>query len=111
MKPFRFPLQPLRAVRQHKEQLARERYVRAVRVCEEAAARAESAREELTVCWQMRSDKLEAGATGGDLVRARAWCQALEVRVKERTAALQTARQAAEAVWQELTLATREREA
>ncbi len=46
----------------------------------------------------------------GELLRARAWCNVLELRVKERAAALEQARRAVDAVWHELMLATQERE-
>jgi flagellar export protein FliJ len=111
MKPFHFPLQPLRAVRQHKEQAARERYAGTLRACEAAAARVQTASIELTTCWTTLCDKLASGVTGDDLLRARAWCNVLELRVKERAALLEEARHAVDAVWQELMLATRDREA
>jgi flagellar biosynthesis chaperone FliJ len=45
-----------------------------------------------------------------DLLRARAWCNVLELRVKERAAVLEKARLAVDAVWKELMIATNERE-
>jgi flagellar export protein FliJ len=110
MKPFQFPLQPLRALREHKEAAARERYAGALRACEEAAAQVQVASTELTGCWTTLCEKLAAGVKGNDLLRARAWCNVLELRVKERAAALEKARQNVDAVWQDLMLATRERE-
>jgi flagellar export protein FliJ len=110
MKPFQFPLQPLRSLREHKETAARERYAGALRVCEEAAARVQAASAELTGCWTTLCDKLAAGVKGNDLLRARAWCNVLELRVKERATALEKARHHVDAVWQDLMLATRERE-
>ena len=44
-------------------------------------------------------------------MRARALCNVLELRVKERAATLEEARHAVDAVWKELMLATRDREA
>jgi flagellar FliJ protein len=110
MKPFHFPLEPLRSIRQHKEQVARERYAKTLRACEEAAARVQAASVELTACWKTLCDKLAAGVSGDDLLRARAWCNVLELRVRERAAALEEARHAVDAVWEDLMVATRERE-
>src|SRR5271166_6575662 len=100
MKPFRFSLQPLRALRQHAEESARERYAGTLRACEAAAARVQKASIELTECWTGLCDKLAAGVTSAELLRARAWCNVLELRVKEHAAALETARHAVDAVWQ-----------
>ena len=110
MKPFRFPLESLRAVREHKEQAARERYAGALRACEEAATRMQTASTELSGCWARLCDQLAAGATGSDLLRTRAWCNVLELRVKERAAALAEARLVVDSRWHDLLLATRERE-
>jgi flagellar export protein FliJ len=111
MKPFKFSLEPLRTMRQHKEQLVRERYAATLRACEEAAARMQAASAELTGCWKTLCEKLAAGTSGDDLLRTRAWCNVLELRVKERGTELEQARLAVDAVWQELMQATREREA
>jgi flagellar export protein FliJ len=110
MKPFRFSLQPILALREQAEQTARERYARTLRTCEEAAAQVQKASVELTECWAGLCDKLAAGVASHELLRSRAWCNVLELRVKERAASLETARHAVDAVWKELMLATRERE-
>lgn len=110
MKPFRFSLQPIRSLKQQAEQTARERYAQTLRSCEEAAARVQQASVELTDCWAGLCDKLAQGVNSDDLLRARAWCNVLELRVKERASALEQARHAVDAVWQELMTATRERE-
>jgi flagellar export protein FliJ len=110
MKPFHFSLEPLRSLRKQKEEVVRERYAQTVRACEEAAARVQAASVELTACWKTLCEKLAAGVTGDDLLRARAWCNVLELRVKERASALEQARLAVDAVWKELVVATRDRE-
>lgn len=110
MKPFRFTLQPILSLKSQAEQTARERYAATLRACEEAAARVQLASVELTECWAGLCQKLAEGVTSAELLRARAWCNVLELRVKERAAALEKARLAVDAVWQELMLATRERE-
>jgi flagellar FliJ protein len=110
MKPFRFQLQPILSLKQQAEQTARERYAATLRACEEAAARLQHSSQELTECWTGLCQKLTSGVASGDLLRARAWCNVLELRVKERGADLEKARHAVDAVWQELMAATRERE-
>jgi flagellar export protein FliJ len=110
MKPFRFPLQPILSLKQQAEQSARERYAATLRACEEAAARVQQASVELTECWTAFCQKLAEGVASGELLRARAWCNVLELRVKERASALEKARHAVDAVWQELMFTTRERE-
>jgi flagellar export protein FliJ len=110
MRPFRFSLQPILALKEQAEQTARERYAETLRACEDAAARVQQASAELTECWTGLCDKLAAGVNSSELLRSRAWCNVLELRVKERAAALETARHAVDAVWQELMVASRERE-
>jgi flagellar protein FliJ len=110
MRPFRFSLQPILALKEQAEQTTRERYATTLRACEDAAARVQKASVELTDCWTGLCEKLAAGVNSGELLRSRAWCNVLELRVKERAAVLENARHAVDAVWQELMIATRERE-
>ncbi|HWI59276.1 MAG TPA: flagellar export protein FliJ [Bacillota bacterium] len=111
MKPFSFTLEPVRSLRRHKEQAAQEHYAKAVRACEAAAARVQATSTELSACWTTLCEQLAAGVAGADLLRTRAWCNVLELRLKERTAALEQARLAVDAAMRELMLAAREREA
>jgi flagellar export protein FliJ len=111
MKPFRFSLQPLRVLREQKEQTAQQRYAEALRVCETAAERVRIASNELAANWKLLRDTMSAGVTGLDLLRTRAWCNVLELRLKERTGILEKARLAVDAVWREMMNATRDREA
>jgi flagellar export protein FliJ len=110
MKPFHFPLNSLRVLRQHKEQTAQERYALALRACESAAAKVQAASVELTACWKNLCEEMGKGVNSTDLLRIRAWCNVLELRLKERASELETARFAVDAVWKELMQATRERE-
>jgi flagellar export protein FliJ len=110
MKPFRFSLQPVLALKEQVEQTARERYAGTLRACEEAANRLQMASVELTECWTALCIKLADGVDSAELLRARAWCNVLETRVKERASALEKAHQAVDAAWQQLLHATRERE-
>jgi flagellar export protein FliJ len=61
-------------------------------------------------CWRDLTGKLSAGVSAVEFLRARAWCNVLELRLKERTAALEQARLKVDAVWQEMLAATRDRE-
>jgi flagellar export protein FliJ len=110
MKPFQFKLQPVKILREHREKAARERYAESLRICEQAAADMQTAVDALTGSWKTLSSQLAKGLSGTDLAQAKAWCGVLELRVRERAAALQKARAALDAVWKEMSCATRERE-
>lgn len=111
MKSFRFPLQSLRVLREQKEQAAQKHYAEVLRACEDAAARVKAAGDELSASWTTLGKELSAGVTAMELLRTRAWCNALELRLRERTSILEQARLAVDAVWQEMLNATRDREA
>jgi len=111
MKPFQFSLQPLRVLREQQERTAQQAYATALRVCQEAAARVQAASSELTACWTKLRDKMCAGVVGLELLRARAWCNVLELRLKERATALEQARLAVDGAWKAMLQATRDREA
>jgi flagellar export protein FliJ len=110
MKAFRFPLQSLRVLREQKEQAAQKHYAEALRAAEDAAARLKTAADELNVSWATLGKDLATGVTAMELLRTRAWCNALELRVKERTGILEKARLGVDAVWQQMLAATRDRE-
>jgi flagellar export protein FliJ len=111
MKPFRFSLQPLRVLRQQKERASQQRYADALRACENAATRVQTASEELNACWTTLNKELSAGVPGMQLLRTRAWCNVLEMKMRERASELEKARLTVDAMWQEMLLATRDREA
>ena len=110
MKPFRFSLQSIRALREQKEQTAQQRFADAMRACEEAAFQLQAASDELAEGWNSLCEELSAGVAATKLLRTRAWCNVLELRQKERSAALQNARRAMDAAWRDMMLATRDRE-
>ncbi|HUA39699.1 MAG TPA: flagellar FliJ family protein [Candidatus Sulfopaludibacter sp.] len=111
MKPFRFPLEPLRVMRGQKERAAQVRYADALRACERAAAEVKAAGDELNTSWLSLSRGLSAGVTALELLRTRAWCNVLELRLKERADQLIKARLVVDTVWQQMLAATRDREA
>jgi flagellar export protein FliJ len=110
MKAFQFSLSALSVLREQQEQAAQKKYAESLRICEEAAGRVQAASQELMTCWQELTGKLSAGVSAMEFLRARAWCNVLELRLKERTAALEQARLKVDAVWQEMLVATRDRE-
>ena len=111
MKAFRFPLQPLRVLRERKEHAAQKKYVEALRVTEAAAGELHLASEELAAGWAQLCKEMSGGAVASALVRTRAWCNVLESRQKECAALLQAAQHALDAATRELMLAKRDREA
>ena len=110
MKRFHFSLSALTVLREQQEQAAQKKYSDALRTCEEAAGRVQLASHELSAGWQDLTGKLAAGVPAMEFLRSRAWCNVLELRLKERTAALELARLEVDAVWQEMLVATRDRE-
>jgi flagellar export protein FliJ len=111
MKAFRFPLQPLRVLRERKEQAAQKKYVEALRAVEVAAGELHLASEELAAGWALLCKEMHNGATAVNLVRTRSWCNVLESRQKECAQQLQVAQHALDATMRELMLAKRDREA
>jgi flagellar export protein FliJ len=110
MKSFHFSLSALAVLREQQEQAAQKKYTDALRTCEDAAVRVQTASQELMTCWQELTGKLSAGVSAVEFLRSRAWCNVLELRLKERTAALEQARLKVDAVWHEMLMATRDRE-
>jgi flagellar export protein FliJ len=111
MKRFRFPLQSIRVLREHRERDAQQGFAAAMRACEEATFQLQIASEELAAGWTALCEELSDGVTATKLLRTRAWCNVLELRQKERAATLQAARRAMDAAWRDMMIATRDREA
>jgi flagellar export protein FliJ len=111
MKAFRFSLQSIRLLREQKERNAQKRFAEALRACEEAALLLQATSDELAAGWTSLCSDLAAGVTATKLVRTRAWCNVLESRQKELSAALDRARRAMDDAWREMMRATRDREA
>lgn len=111
MKAFRFSLEPIRVLREQKERVAQQRFGEAMRACEAAAHQLQLASDELAAAWSSLCEDLARGVTVTLLLRTRAWCSVLERRQKDRALALENARRAMDAAWQEMMLATRDRKA
>jgi hypothetical protein len=88
----------------------RQNYEQALRACEAAAARIKSAGEDLAACWSALCLEIAAGVSPTDLLRKRAWCNVLELRLKEQAHALEAARLGIDAVWDDMMLTARARE-
>ena len=110
MKAFHFSLSALSVLREQQEQAAQKKYADALHICEEAAESVQTASHELMGCWHDLTGKLSSGVSAVEFLRVRAWCNVLELRLKERTNALEQARLKVDAVWQEMLVATRDRE-
>jgi flagellar export protein FliJ len=110
MKTFHFSLSALSVLREQQEQAAQKKYADALRICEAAAGRVQAASQELVACWHDLTGKLSSGVSAVEFLRSRAWCNVLELRLKERAAALEQARLKVDAVWHEMLVATRDRE-
>ena len=111
MKPFRFTLQPIRVLREQKEQKAQQAFGEALRLCDQAAFQLQTASDELVAGWNALCRNFSGGVSAMELARTRAWCNVLELRQKERAEALQLAQRAMEAAMKQMMLATRDREA
>ena len=97
MKPFRFTLQPIRVLREQKEQKAQQAFGEALRLCDQAAFQLQTASDELVAGWNALCRNFSGGVSAMELARTRAWCNVLELRQKERAEALQLAQRAMEA--------------
>ncbi|HLP77483.1 MAG TPA: hypothetical protein VK327_11265 [Candidatus Paceibacterota bacterium] len=82
----------------------------ALRKCEEASARLKAASEELTACWTALGIEIATGARPTELLRRRAWCNVLEMRLREKAVALEKARQDLDKVWNAIMDAASQRE-
>lgn len=110
MKEFTFPLESLRVLRKQKERAAQQRYARALETCRRAEAQVRQAATELEAAQNGLSRDLAVGIDAGRLASLRNWCLVLEIRWRERQAALTEARRVAGLVFREMTAAARDRE-
>jgi len=110
MKAFHFSLEPLRVLRQQKEQMAQQCYARALAACNQAGRQLQEAVVELAAGWNLLNKELERGVTADRLAGVQSWCVVLKIRRNECQAALDDARRAAGLAFQKMTLAARDRE-
>lgn len=81
-----------------------------IRQCESAAVRVKTAGEELAACWTALGLEMSIGGTRTELLRRRAWCNVLELRLKEKAEQLEQARHALDEVWSEIMQLSRGKE-
>lgn len=110
MKTFRFPLEPLRVLRQQKERIVQQRYARSLSACNAAAAQLENATTQLASGREQLAQALNNGVSAAKIMGLRTWCMALEIHQRERMAAFAETRRVSQMALQELTGARRERE-
>ncbi|HEY1790757.1 MAG TPA: flagellar export protein FliJ [Verrucomicrobiae bacterium] len=110
MKMFRFPLEPLRVLRQQKERVAQQRYARLLLACNAAATQLEKATGELARGREVLTRELNEGVTAAKIMNLRTWCLALEIHQHERRAAFAEARRISQLALQEMNAARRDRE-
>ena len=110
MKEFTFPLESLRVLRKQKERAAQQRYAKALAACKRAEAQLAAAAVELEAGQNLFGRQLASGITAGHLAGLRNGCLVLEIRWRERQAALIEARRVAGLIFREMAVATRERE-
>jgi flagellar export protein FliJ len=110
MKPFRFPLESLRVLRKQRERTAQQRYANALANCRKAETQLQTA----VAAWEAGlahlSAALSSGLSAGQFANLRNGCLVLEIRWREQQAALLEARRVAGLTFQEMAVATRERE-
>ena len=110
MKKFAFPLESLRVLRKQKESAAQQRYARALDACQKAEVQLQNAANELETGRSLLSHELASGLAASRLASLRNWCLALEIRWRERQAALTETRRVAGLIFREMAVATRDRE-
>lgn len=110
MKKFTFPLEPLRALRKQKESVAQQRYAKALDSCQKAEIQLQNAANELETGRSLLAHELASGLVADRLASLRNWCLTLEIRWRERQAALTEARRVAGLILREMAAATRDRE-
>jgi flagellar export protein FliJ len=110
MKPFRFPLESLQVLRRQRERTAQQRYANTLANCRRSEAQLQMA----VAAWEAGlahlSTALSGGLSAGHLANLRNGCLVLEIRWRERQAAVLEARRIAGLAFQEMAVATRERE-
>ncbi len=110
MKEFTFPLESLRILRKQKESAAQQRYAKTLEACKKAELQLTEAAVELETGRTLLERELAHGIVAGRLASLRNGCLVLEIRWRERQAALAEARRVAGLLLREMTLAMRERE-
>lgn len=99
-----------RSVHSAKAKVSRPNFDQIIRQCEAAAMRVKTAGEELAACWTALGLEMSIGGSRTELLRRRAWCNVLELRLKEKAEQLEQARHALDEVWSEIMQISRGKE-
>lgn len=111
MKRFHFSLQPLRTLREQKEQLAQRHYAEVLRAVEEAESRVQATLAELESCWSWLREQMSDAGFVERLDRTRAYCAVLDERRKQEQAVVEREQERLNEAWEAMLRATRDREA
>jgi len=111
MKPFRFPLQVLRTLREQKEQAAQQHFAKALAASEAAAKRMHDNVRELEACWDLIKSSIQSAASGAEIARLRDFEGLLEQRHVELEGEWRVAATATEQAAAEMRAAMRDRKA
>jgi flagellar export protein FliJ len=84
MKTFRFSLQALRILRERQEQLVLQDYGKALQLWEQARDRVDAIQQQFQIACLEAQQKLIDGCSGSELMQLQSYCQALELRRRER---------------------------
>jgi len=98
-----------RSTREKKEH-SKQHCEQSLRACEAAAACIKAAGDDLAASWTALCREISTSVSSTELLRKRAWCNVLELRLKEQAQALEQARLRVDGLWDEMMLAARARE-
>jgi len=111
MRPFSFTLHAVKTVREQEETAAQLRYAGALQAKETAAVRLALARRDLEGVWELLRSRTRSGVTVEQLEQVRGYGVLIQDRVRALERALLTAQQALEQTREDMSRATRNREA
>ena len=110
MKPFRFTLQAVRALRQRQEQVVLKEYAGAVLAHQRALEAVQTVRRQLESAWALTEEKTRAGLTAAQLTQLQAHALVVAERLRQGEAALAATLLAVNRWLQKLAAARRQRE-
>jgi flagellar export protein FliJ len=111
MKPFRFPLQAVRILRQRQEHDALGRYGKAVRARQEAVQQLNKVQEQLEAGWSEWKERFSKALSALQLKQLQAYCGTITKRKEDCADRLQAAQRGVKLAWQQLLTARQDLEA
>lgn len=73
-----------------------------LRECESVSAQLRAAADELAACWTALGIEISNGASPTELLRRRAWCNVLELRLREKQSLLEVSRNELDRAWRQV---------